>query len=40
MAISAMKLKQFERAGIAAAKWYVNSQHRMTRPYWDANHGR
>ena len=40
MAISATKIATFKRAGVAAATWYVKSQCRMTRPYWDANHGR
>jgi len=40
MAISARRTERFCRAGLSAARWYVNSQHRMTKPYWDANHGR
>jgi len=29
-----------KQAALAAADWYVNSQVRMQKPYWDANHGR
>ena len=32
--------QRFTRAGLAAAEWFVNSQCRMQKPYWDANHGR
>ncbi len=40
MTISAKRAAKFKAAGVAAAGWYVSSQHLMTRPYWDANHGR
>ena len=31
--------KYLERA-LAAADWFVNTQVLMTKPHWDANHGR
>lgn len=34
-------IKEIARqAALAAADWYVNSQVKMTKPFWDANHGR
>ncbi len=34
-------IKEMARqAALAAADWYVNSQVKMTKPFWDANHGR
>ncbi len=40
MAAAERGTQKFRRAGLAAAEWYVRSQRCMTRPYWDANHGR
>jgi len=34
------QLARFRQAGLRAARWYVNSQCVMRKPYWDANHGR
>ena len=40
MSLSAAQLRRFRSAGLSAARWFVHSQCRMKKPYWDANHGR
>lgn len=40
MAVAAKDVRLIREAGLNGARWFVNSQVRMQKPYWDANHGR
>jgi len=40
MKIAHRRVEKFRRAGLSAARWFVNSQCLTRKPYWDANHGR
>ena len=40
MVTSKQQVERFKSAGLRAGRWFVNSQFRLRRPYWDANHGR
>lgn len=40
MPLSAAQTRLFRAAALAGAAWFIGSQTRLTKPYWDANHGR
>lgn len=40
MTLDRSALKKFREAGLNGATWFITSQVRMQKPYWDANHGR
>src|SRR5579862_5150471 len=40
MPLNALALQRIREAGLNGAQWFVNSQVKMEKPYWDANHGR
>ncbi len=40
MALNTTTIKRMREAGLNGARWFSNSQVRMEKPYWDANHGR
>ncbi|HTL51566.1 MAG TPA: hypothetical protein VL860_03215 [Planctomycetota bacterium] len=40
MTLTAAEHKRIHAAALAGAQWFVGSQVRLTKPHWDANHGR
>jgi hypothetical protein len=40
MSLDSTTLKEIRQAGLDGARWFVGSQVKMEKPYWDANHGR